>query len=325
MADLLHLVLLKRYKRKNIKMKNIGNKTYTIIIPHHNNITLLERGIDSIPRREDIQVIVVDDASTNVNERDWENFKKKYPHVDLILNQENRGPGYARNCALDGSVKGKWLLFMDADDTYTDNAFAVLDKYVDSEYDLIFLNANRVYLDGRIEKYDRLNRLISNAINNSEKLDNLKYLLTAPWNKMVRASLVQDNHIRFDNSFYGEDVIYSIILGYIAKKIFIEQKALYNYTYSENGLARTFDGRNFTWCKKDFTRRIAYHKFLNYSGHQDWERNILINNLMIIRSVQIESGIKQALISLLALFYVMINPFIEKNYIVNKIKNISYK
>lgn len=38
---------------------------YSIIIPHHNVPTLLERCVNSIPQRDDIQIIVVDDNSVN--------------------------------------------------------------------------------------------------------------------------------------------------------------------------------------------------------------------------------------------------------------------
>ena len=36
---------------------------YSFVIPHHNSPTLLNRCLDSIPQREDIEIIVVDDNS----------------------------------------------------------------------------------------------------------------------------------------------------------------------------------------------------------------------------------------------------------------------
>lgn len=47
---------------------------YSIIIPHKNTIHLLERCVDSIPRRKDIQIIVVDDDSC-VSKEEWSYFK----------------------------------------------------------------------------------------------------------------------------------------------------------------------------------------------------------------------------------------------------------
>ena len=36
---------------------------YSVIIPHYNIVPLLERCLKSIPDREDIQIVVVDDNS----------------------------------------------------------------------------------------------------------------------------------------------------------------------------------------------------------------------------------------------------------------------
>ena len=40
---------------------------YTVVIPHYESLTYLQRGLNSIPIRNDIQIIVVDDASTEEN------------------------------------------------------------------------------------------------------------------------------------------------------------------------------------------------------------------------------------------------------------------
>ena len=37
--------------------------TYSIIVPHKNCVPLLQRCLNSIPQRDDIQIIVVDDVS----------------------------------------------------------------------------------------------------------------------------------------------------------------------------------------------------------------------------------------------------------------------
>ena len=82
---------------------------YSIIIPHKNIPQLLQRCLDSIPFRGDVQVIVVDDNSDSsiVN---FENFPGiKRPNIEVYLTKEGRGAGYARNVGLQ-HVKGKWIL-----------------------------------------------------------------------------------------------------------------------------------------------------------------------------------------------------------------------
>ena len=101
----------------------MDKKKYTIIIPHHNCLDKLQRGLESIPQRKDIQIIVVDDASTYVTREELNAFQRRNPQIELVFNQENKGPGAARNTALNGYVVGEWVLFMDADDTFEEGAF----------------------------------------------------------------------------------------------------------------------------------------------------------------------------------------------------------
>ena len=80
---------------------------YSFIIPHKNAPELLRRCIASIPQREDVQIIVVDDNSE----------KEKKPVVERenvmiveIDSKDSKGAGHARNIGL-SQAKGKWILF----------------------------------------------------------------------------------------------------------------------------------------------------------------------------------------------------------------------
>lgn len=53
----------------------MSNINYSIIIPHKNIPQLLQRCLDSIPIRDDVQVIVVDDNS-DTDKVNFDNFPK---------------------------------------------------------------------------------------------------------------------------------------------------------------------------------------------------------------------------------------------------------
>lgn len=117
------------------------NIKYSIIIPHKNSPDLLKRCLESIPDRTDIQVVVVDDNSSSAI-IDWNleraNFKG---NVELVLTKEGLGAGFARNKGLT-YIKGKWVLFADADDYYQSHTFDVLDRQLTENmifYTLILL------------------------------------------------------------------------------------------------------------------------------------------------------------------------------------------
>ena len=90
------------------------NPTYSIIIPHHNSPSLLQRLLNSIPERNDLEVIVVDDNSDEEKRAYSSRSDVKILYIDKL---QTRGAGKARNEGL-AVAQGKWLLFADADDFY---------------------------------------------------------------------------------------------------------------------------------------------------------------------------------------------------------------
>lgn len=89
----------------------------SIIIPVYNAENLLFRALESIPNRDDIEIIVVDDGSTD---RTWERLlawkeKNSERNVKVFRNEVNRGVGYTRNVALDNAT-GDYVYGVDSDD-----------------------------------------------------------------------------------------------------------------------------------------------------------------------------------------------------------------
>ena len=90
---------------------------YSIIIPSKNLPDLLQRALDSIPRRDGIQVIVVDDAS-DPGVVDFSAYPGlEDPQVEVVFTKEARGAGYARNAGL-ARAAGRWTLFLDCSQQY---------------------------------------------------------------------------------------------------------------------------------------------------------------------------------------------------------------
>ena len=86
---------------------------YTFIIPHKDCLTLLKRCIASIPVRDDIQIIVVDDHSNH----EIQDFNSLPSRIELFRLVDYHGAGAARNEGL-LHARGKWILFADCDDYY---------------------------------------------------------------------------------------------------------------------------------------------------------------------------------------------------------------
>lgn len=199
---------------------------YSIIIPHKNSPVLLDRLLDSIPLRSDLQIIVVDDNS----DQDKRPIIKREGTTLIQLKEgEACGAGNARNVGLT-YANGKWLLFADADDSYTENLNTVLDKYADDdETDMVILNARGCKEDGSYALL-RQNIYVNNFLKGriySEKV--IRYGFWNPWSRMVKRKLVEKYHIRFEQVPFANDMMFCLNCSKYAHKILVEKDFVYNY------------------------------------------------------------------------------------------------
>lgn len=211
---------------------------YSIIIPHYNSPDLLARMLKSIPEREDIQVIVVDDCS-----KDEEVEKLKQLHhrnLELYFQQENHGAGAARNVGLDHAT-GKWVLVVDADDIFDSKAFEVFDQYKDADIDylcyVIDSLDNNLKPDGAWIRSSESVKMYCNKQNDENTL-RFKYQNLICRNKMVSFSFIKEKHIRFEECLVNNDVFYGLSIGHLGEKFNAIPDVLYHSIRSVGSITR---------------------------------------------------------------------------------------
>lgn len=209
---------------------------YSFIIPHKNVPTLLERCLTSIPERDDTEIIIVDDSS-DPNVVDFEHFPGlKRKNTQCIFLKESRGAGHARNVGID-KASGRWLLFADADDFYTENISLLLDLYKeDTSTNIVYLNAQSYFeKDGSTipQSFSKYFERFANHKFYSEKV--LRYNIWTPWSRMVQRELVEINNIRYEEIPVGNDKMFCLKCSKYANSISIESRVIYNYFIPEKG------------------------------------------------------------------------------------------
>ena len=217
---------------------------FTIIIPHKNIPQLLRNCLNSIPKRNDLHIIVVDDNSdsTKVNFNEFPGLNDSY--VEVIFTKENKGAGYARNVALQ-KTDSKWVLFADADDFYTDELNTFLDKYVNTDYDVIFFENNTIDIEnGQLLDKDLMVKDLLKECKEKGNLDPLRYKSYAPWTKLIRMSLITSHNIRFDELPAANDSMFSVKVGHFAKKIAIDEHIIYTRTIRQGSLFYSLNKKN---------------------------------------------------------------------------------
>ncbi len=208
---------------------------YSFIIPHKNSPQLLSRCIHSIPQRNDIEIIVVDDHSDAPAFRSADLSIGDRTDVNYIMLDESRGAGYARNQGLT-VAKGKWLVFADADDYFTAHLSALLEKYAaDDTLDLVYLNAQAVD-DHGVASALPISTYIHNYLHQRIYAEEvLKFKVFAPWIRMVKRRLVLERQLKFDEIFVGNDAIFSLSCSRYATTFACERDIIYNYYQPATG------------------------------------------------------------------------------------------
>ena len=209
---------------------------FSFIIPHHNSPELLNRCIDSIPQREDVEIIVVDD-----NSMDEEKPSITRPDVKTIFLDaaQSKGAGRARNIGMNNAT-GKWLLFADCDDYYEKNFLQVLDEYKNSSYDIIYFDAfHGVDLQTGRCSVSPVEKSLERFLENSTELRNIKRLKHSsndPWNKMFLHSYIKRIGARFDEVPATNDAWFCHYAATKTNNIHGVRKKLYYWVINPNSI-----------------------------------------------------------------------------------------
>lgn len=213
---------------------------YTLIIPHYNIPHLLRRLLRSVPRQEDLQVIVVDDCSEKKLD-EYAKVKMEYDWVEWYDTGVNGGGGKARNIGL-SHAKGKYVLFADADD-YFEACFAdILSEYSLKNFDIAFFKGVSRDTDSGImsNRADHLNRYVDMYVNGSDSdANNLRFLFGEPWCKIISKSLIDCYDIKFDETVIHNDTTFGYLTGFYAKKILVDEREIYCVTTRKGSVSVT--------------------------------------------------------------------------------------
>lgn len=217
---------------------------YSIIIPHHNIPHLLDRCLQSIPIREDVQIIVVDDCSDTLFLKKVKALEEQYPTAMFIYSSENGGGGKARNIGMSYAV-GQYIIFADADDFFSDNFSDVLDAYQTATEDIIYFRNYSVLSDNRtifLEESKWIDRIFDNFILTPDFNEIICNIYT-PWAKFFRRSFILEHNIVFDETPIANDVIFVVSAGCLAKTRIVVQEAIYFYTKRHDSITDSFSNK----------------------------------------------------------------------------------
>lgn len=204
----------------------------SIVVPIYNKKNTLESCIKSIINQtyKNIEIILVDDGSQDISLE----ICRKYEKIDnriKVISQRNGGVSSARNLGIK-NAKGKYLQFVDADDTINTNMCEILINTIKKdETEMVICGYNNIR-QGKIISKKCINKVTS-SINEISESFNYLYLnnfINTPWNKLYINNLIDFTFC--EELSIGEDILFN--LQYINKinKITFIENPLYNYNES---------------------------------------------------------------------------------------------
>lgn len=256
---------------------------YSVIIPIYNMEKYLNECIVSVlsQKRDDVELILVNDGSIDNTIHICNNFKKKYKNV-IVIDKKNTG---SMDSWISGVkvAKGKYICFIDSDDKISDNYFETIDKYVaNDEYDVILFDFYRMYKNYNLKA--KVNKLPYGELS-SEKLENLKntffenydmYSLYR-WDKVIKSNIIKENIKKIKiRSIYFEDHLISFLNLLSSNKIYYANEILYFYRMRKSSVSHSnkINQKNFIDNISISNEIINIAKEKKYSEEQIYKINL---------------------------------------------------
>lgn len=247
------------------------NHKFTIIIPHKNIPTLLRRCLDSIPHRDDVQIIVVDDNS-DAGKVDFTQFPGlNEKNTEVYLTKEGKGAGYARNVGL-SHAKGEWILFADADDMFLPEIEKVFEYCEGSDAELIYFGTSAKNSETMEPSSEIEHEWVLFKECLEKDISKLKYKIPHPWGKAVKSSFLKQHDIWFEEVPCSNDTRFSAYCDYYAQKIEICLVNSYCYMIRPDSL---WHDRNKEWAKTRFEVMLRIAKFMQERKDNEGEKKFV--------------------------------------------------
>lgn len=233
----------------------------SIVIPAYNAANVIERCLDSILDQDyhiDVEIIVVNDGSTDNTVEILARYEKQYPNIFRIISKENGGQAAARNLGKD-MASGDWLWFCDADDYIMKNGLSyVLDNFVDSSIDICTFSS--ITLDPiALKTFKEPDHPEASVFFEGPSINGYKKkIYHFGCNHIYRLNAIRD--IRIHDFTMTEDMLFNLEVYRKNLRLRCTNANIYRYTVSENQLTRKRDPKSMRIAIRGYEHLFKYIK-----------------------------------------------------------------
>lgn len=213
------------------------NKILSVVIPMYNVEKFIGKCLDSliVPKNqfELLDIVVVNDGTPDNSAEIAKRYSEKYPNVIRVIDQENKGHGGAWNTGINEAI-GKYIFFLDSDDWFDTEQFsAFIDKLINTDTDLVFVNSQTYYAENGTYSQSRIINMVPDKIYDANKYDwlhtehtpNQTYIVHC----IIKSELLKPHLPIFLEKVRYDDIILEGLPILIANSFVYYDLCIYNY------------------------------------------------------------------------------------------------
>jgi len=216
----------------------------SIVVPVYNVENYLSKCLDSIINqdiaKDDYEIIIVNDGSTDKSGEIAKDYADRYPNV-VLVNQENQGLSGARNSGI-RIARGKYIQFVDSDDYLeSDVEKTLVDKMIKENLDVLRFNYQNVNEKSEIIDPNKSGKLFVDYTDKvcsgleflNERLGYACYAVQF----MIRTDLVRSIPL-FKEGIYFEDTEWTPRILCAADRVTSVKTIIYNYLVRQGSITK---------------------------------------------------------------------------------------
>ena len=215
----------------------------TVGIPVYNVEPYIARSLESalVQTYPSIEFLLVDDFSSDLSADIVRRFQINHPRgadIRLLSNPKNLGVSGSRNRIID-EARGEYLFFMDADDVIAENTISLLIQMIrQCQAEVAFGSYEKIEISGlkTIYQYPDIQLLKNDSL---ARFAYRKFggIQASACNYLVKLSVIRDNHLRFTDVNYWEDLVFTFDLVTYIHRAVMSSQITYHYLCRENSLS----------------------------------------------------------------------------------------